>query len=125
MNIIARFNMGKRLNLVQRGSYERRAYASGLRYNKRFIWHSSPWKKVTGGSPGTNFKKFMNVSMNKELQSKARKRLNLEEPSVARPKKRMQPASKNVHYGPAAQQPVEEDEVIVDECQRVLDSLQV
>lgn len=32
MNILARFNMGKRLNLIQRDSFQLRSYLSGLRY---------------------------------------------------------------------------------------------
>lgn len=40
-NVEARVSMGKRLNLVQRGSYERRVNCCGLRYNKSFKWHLS------------------------------------------------------------------------------------
>jgi hypothetical protein len=47
MNIVSRFTMGKRLNLIQRGSYERRVCLSGLRYNKSLKWHVSPWKNFT------------------------------------------------------------------------------
>jgi hypothetical protein len=54
-NIVTRFNMGKRLNLIQRGSYERKVHLSALRYTKSFKWHLSPWKKSAGRSPGKYF----------------------------------------------------------------------
>lgn len=59
MNIVARFNMGKTLNLVQRGSYERRVYRAGLRFNRSFNWHTSPWKRCVQRSPGQYFKAYM------------------------------------------------------------------
>ncbi|KAB0803297.1 hypothetical protein PPYR_00267 [Photinus pyralis] len=44
MNIVARFNMGKRLNLIQRNSYGTRVYLAVLRYNSGHNWSISAWK---------------------------------------------------------------------------------
>ncbi|CAH1375544.1 unnamed protein product, partial [Tenebrio molitor] len=38
MSILARFNMGKRLNLIQRDSFQIRSYLTGLRYNQGEEW---------------------------------------------------------------------------------------
>lgn len=38
MSILVRFNMGKRLNLVGRNSFEMRACMSGLHFNDKFAW---------------------------------------------------------------------------------------
>ncbi|KAK4885560.1 hypothetical protein RN001_001831 [Aquatica leii] len=58
MEILSRFNVGKRQNLVQRVSFETRAYLSGLRYNDGPAWHGSPWKSIVGYSPEYYLKKI-------------------------------------------------------------------
>lgn len=59
MNIVSRFNMGKQLNLIQRGSCERRVQMSALRYNRSSFWYESPWKRFTNRSPGKHCKNYM------------------------------------------------------------------
>lgn len=39
MGVLVRFNMGKRLNLIQRDSFQIRAHLRGLRYNEGPSWH--------------------------------------------------------------------------------------
>jgi hypothetical protein len=66
---------GKRLNLIQRGSYERRVFLSGLRYNKSLKWHSSPWKDFTKHSPGQHFKTFISKPPTKTKKASTRRKL--------------------------------------------------
>lgn len=90
MNILARFNMGKRLNLVQRDGFETRSYLTGLRYNKGASWHTMTWKKCFERSPGKNLRRFVESAVKRcakrksEVTHKARKRLkfNPEKKSV-------------------------------------------
>lgn len=124
MNLVARFNMGKRLNLIQRGSYERRVYMSGLRYNKSFQWHSSPWKKSTGKSPGKHFKKFIDKHTSKK-ETPCRRKLLSEYPDNH--KKNTVSKVKNMDYGINAQEPEEqcETDFIMTEAQVIVQQLQV
>ncbi|KAF5282304.1 hypothetical protein FQR65_LT14358 [Abscondita terminalis] len=46
MQIVARFNSGKRLNLIQGGSFQRRATLASLRYNEGVGWHYKDKKKI-------------------------------------------------------------------------------
>jgi hypothetical protein len=80
MNIVSRFTMGKRLNLIQRGSYARRVYLAGLRFNKAFKWHRSPWKKYTGSSPGDHFSSYMEQQNSNKI-ARSKKHLFQEEES--------------------------------------------
>lgn len=120
MNIVARFNMGKRLNLIQRGSYERRVHLSALSHNKSSYWNVSPWKTVTKKSPGYYFKKFMDKKDVSNLRNNKTKK-NLF-PSVS--KKEKVPAQKNRDYGENAQQP-EDADILLMECQDIIKKLQV
>lgn len=124
MNIVARFTAGKRLNLIQRGSYQRRVYLSGLRHNKNANWHYSPYKKFTGTSPGKYLKNFMEQQSAHERfrkKSSCRKRLF----ATVNPKKKIKTQSeKNTDYGVLADQP--EDPVAMgQEVEEVIERLQV
>lgn len=103
MNIVARFNMGKRLNLIQRGSYERRVYLSGLRYNNSLKWHNSPWKKVTGNSPGKYFKKFIDSRSTKHASNLSNRQsiTSCNKKSV----QQQQRVTLNLDYGQKAEEP--------------------
>lgn len=123
MNIVARFNMGKRLNLIQRGSYERRAHLAGLRHNKRSFWHSSPWKRATGQSPGQHLKKFMKRAASKKSAVKSKRKLFPDQQEQSGKKKRK--VEKNTDYGPMAEQPDEDENFIDEEIIRIKESLTV
>lgn len=125
MNIVARFNMGKRLNLVQRGSYERRAYLSGLRYNKSFKWHSSPWKKCIGKSPGTNFKHFIKKHEGKKsCRAKLFSRENKNDEKTDKPNPK---SAMNRDYGVYADEPEDAEDLnfIMMEAELVVNQLNV
>lgn len=122
MNIVAKFTGGKRLNLIQRGSYERRVYLSGLRHNKKFNWHYSPYKQVVGRSPGKYFKNFMKQKTESE-SSKSRKRLFTENNDKPTKKVKTQASERNIDYGPQAEQP--DDEVTESDIEEVIQRLQV
>lgn len=78
MNIVSKFNMKKRLNLIQRGSYERKVHLAGLRYNYSFKWQSSAWKKTTEKSTGKYFEQFINKYKQKAMQANARHNVSKE-----------------------------------------------
>lgn len=72
MSIMARFNMGKRLNLIQRDGFQIRAYLSGLRFNKGVLWHHKSWKKHFLTSPHSNLKRYMRCQSELLLQKRKR-----------------------------------------------------
>ncbi|CAG9771313.1 unnamed protein product [Ceutorhynchus assimilis] len=59
MSLLCKFNAGKRLNTIQKGSLQTRAYLSGLRYNKGADWQSSTWLDSRPTVPGTAFQSFV------------------------------------------------------------------
>uniref|UniRef100_A0A1Y1LEE7 Uncharacterized protein n=1 Tax=Photinus pyralis TaxID=7054 RepID=A0A1Y1LEE7_PHOPY len=130
MNIISRFTAGKRLNLVQRGSYERRVHLAGLRHNKSFAWHYSPYKRYLETSPGAHFKMFVETHVQQQQKKEdrlARKRQaeHQNRPSEPAPKKRRkQTHDENYDYGPNAEEP-EDEEVMEKNVEEVISSLQV
>lgn len=74
MNIVCRFNAGKRMNLIQRGSFQTRANLSSLRYNKGASWHYSPWEEIMQSSPGQHFKTLLE----KQKRQKRRERTQVQ-----------------------------------------------
>jgi hypothetical protein len=70
MSILARFNMGKRLNLIQRDSFQIRSYLTGLRYNQGEEWHLSSWKKAFKKSPGKILKHYVANKMTSKMKRK-------------------------------------------------------
>ncbi|CAG9771359.1 unnamed protein product [Ceutorhynchus assimilis] len=71
MSLLARFNMGKRLNLIQRDSFQMRSHITGLKYNYGYRWHEKPWKTVFNRSPGKQLKKFMSNQERANLKRKS------------------------------------------------------
>ncbi|KAJ8911760.1 hypothetical protein NQ315_008812, partial [Exocentrus adspersus] len=126
MNIVARFNAGKRLNLIQRGSYQRRVHLSGLRHNKQLSWHYSPFKHLTGSSPGTYFKAYMNEAINMKRKLTRKRLFSDNEDETPRKKIKNTPEKKshNTDYGPKAEEP--EDELMLkNEVEEVMNRLTV
>ncbi|KAF2906033.1 hypothetical protein ILUMI_00143 [Ignelater luminosus] len=79
MNILVRFNMGKRLNLVRRDSFQTRCFLSGLKYHEGDLWHYKPWKTFFDKSPGKNLKQYI-----KRQDEKLRKRKSYHKPKAAK-----------------------------------------
>ena len=48
MGINAKFNGGKQINCVQKGSFEGRCYSSGLCFQAGLSWHGKIWEKSKG-----------------------------------------------------------------------------
>ncbi|KAJ8914142.1 hypothetical protein NQ315_016220 [Exocentrus adspersus] len=67
MSILCKYNAGKRLNLIQRGSFQTRAHLAGLQYNEGVRWHENAWMKLMDTNPGTNFKNWIDK---KEISAK-------------------------------------------------------
>ena len=55
MSILAKFNAGKRLNLTNRGYFQRRCTLTALSYQRGYGWHTNPWKATSKRSPGRYF----------------------------------------------------------------------
>ncbi|KAK5648270.1 hypothetical protein RI129_003162 [Pyrocoelia pectoralis] len=114
MSILARFiNMGKRLNLIQKGSFQNRTNLTSLRYC--FEWHYSPWKKATKRSPGKYFKLYITRKQSATLKTGA----------YTRQRKTQPKARVCLDYGPAAQQPPLHEDQVAEECERTLRQLEV
>lgn len=119
--------MGKRLNLIQRGSYQRRVYLSALRYNKKIDWHRSPYKSITRTSPGKHFKMYLERQKNRD-KLKLRRRLIFEDKENVKPKinkHSRERCMKNTDYGPLAEKEEEDENMIVSEVDRLLKKLNV
>lgn len=77
MSLVAKFTGGKRVNYTKAGSYQRRVFGATQVHSRGPSWHLSPWKKLTGKSPGKLFQK--NVSRRvaiSTLKSKYKKQKN-------------------------------------------------
>lgn len=57
MSLVAKFTGGKRVNYTKTGSYQRRVLGATQVHSRGQSWHLSPWKKLSGKSPGEFFKK--------------------------------------------------------------------
>lgn len=120
MSILARFNMGKRLNLIQRDSFNTRSYLTGLRYNSGFTWHSQSWKKYMEASPGKHFKAYMKGE--DETQRK-RKSLIREAPKC---RKKLKVDHENQHdYGSNIAEVHMNEEHLQKEIDKLAERLQV
>lgn len=51
--------MGKRLNLMSRGSYQRRVWITALQHNEGYSWHSKYMPRFAGCGPGASLEKFV------------------------------------------------------------------
>ncbi|KAI4465284.1 hypothetical protein MML48_3g00003487 [Holotrichia oblita] len=120
MNILARFNMGKRLNLIQRDGFQMRSYMTGLRYNEGQIWHSKPWKKCIGASPGKIFKKYMSTQHQKALK---RKLTNRKKPTIVK-RLKFSSSEKSSDYGPDIAAIVIGEEQLEQEVKKFMERLQ-
>lgn len=58
MSLVSKFTGGKRIDFSKRGSFKRRAVAAGLCFSAGPSWHSSPWKRMSGKSPGKVLKRL-------------------------------------------------------------------
>lgn len=105
MNILARFTEGKRLNSIQRGSFQARCHLSALRYNKSFDWHTSPWKYLMKNSPPPYLKEYVT----KNLKYATAKRISKQT------RRKNKVSLRNIDYGPRAIQPEPNDDEVLEE----------
>lgn len=104
MSLVAKFNSGKRINFTQRGSFQRRCHAAALRFQKGYSWESSPYKNLTGKSPGSAHKNVVR-KRTREHQTASRRKLDYPENEPAKKKRKMwKPAPHDKDYGPGAEQ---------------------
>lgn len=123
MSILARFNMGKRLNLIQRDSFQMRSVLTGLKYNEGYQWHEKPWRVVFQQSPPQTLKKYV-VSQANRLASSKKYREQVVRKLNYRKKKRIPLNPKtDTDYGPNISEiQVSETEIgneIENLCQRL------
>jgi len=85
MSLVAKFTGGKRVNYTKTGSYERRVLGAAQVHSRGPSWHLSPWKKLTGKSPGKLFKRNVSkrIAMSKYKKQKTfRCRVNNDKSTV-------------------------------------------
>lgn len=119
MSILARFNMGKRLNLIQRDSFNTRSYLTGLRYNEGHTWQREPWKKYMGESPGKHFKAYMN----KEDEAKRKRKCVFRD--VPKCGKKLKLDTENQDYGSNIAEVHIEEKDLHEEIDKLIERLQV
>lgn len=49
---LSKYNVGKRVDTMSRGSYQRRVYVTVLQHNEGYQWHNKHMHKYTGEHPG-------------------------------------------------------------------------
>ncbi|XP_063221397.1 uncharacterized protein LOC134530485 isoform X1 [Bacillus rossius redtenbacheri] len=102
MALVAKFTGGKRVNYTLQGSYHRRCHGAGLAHTLGASWHLSPWKRMSGRSPG---KVFKNMCISRKKKEIAR-RLRLSAEANAKVyKKKKRGGDADREYGPDAAQP--------------------
>lgn len=77
MSLLCKYQSGKRLNLIQRGSFETRCYMAALQYNLGISWSTAPWENILDFNPGENLKKYLRQ---RDRQNISRKMRRKEEP---------------------------------------------
>ncbi|KAF2879117.1 hypothetical protein ILUMI_27056, partial [Ignelater luminosus] len=125
MSLLARFNMGKRLNLIQRDSFQTRSVLSGLKYNEGHLWHYKPWKAFFNRSPGKNLKLYM-----KQQDEKLRKRKLYHKPKASKKLKfndseNGKESKKDLDYGVDIAEVVVNKENIEQEVDKLIERLKV
>lgn len=121
MSLLAKYNAGKRINFSQRGSFQRRSYIAGLQFQKGYPWELSPFKSVTGRSPGHTHKKLIK---HRSRLLKARKRRRLEYTNDIPAKRAKLSFPPDADYGPDAEE-LEDAEGLQQKCSEFLISLQI
>lgn len=105
--------MGKRLNLIQRNSFQTRAYLTGLRYNQGIKWHEQSWRKIFHRNPGKQLQKIIERKPSKS-------------PSRVKKQNREQPVpTDNLDYGKHAEMPELTNEEVEEAGTRFLEQLEV
>lgn len=106
---LCKYNNGKRLDTMSRGSYQRRVYITVLQHNEGYRWHQKFMKLFTGEDPGYWWHKMVQ----ERGKSLARTRKNQTSPGF----KRRGPNTAHeveVDYGPAAVEAAEQEVLQAD-----------
>ncbi|XP_063231011.1 uncharacterized protein LOC134535725 isoform X2 [Bacillus rossius redtenbacheri] len=122
MSLLAKYNAGKRINFTQRGSFKRRCTVAGMRFQKGHTWEISPFKKLTGRSPGMVHKKLIKKRVRQHVTIT---RCKLEYSETDKPVKRHKvftPADED--YGPDSEEP-EDLNNVQRKCEEFLKTLSV
>nr|CAD7432882.1 unnamed protein product [Timema monikensis] len=101
MALVAKYTGGKCVNYTLRGSYRRRCYGAALAHTSGPSWHLSPWKHVSGKSPGKVFKRTLAL---REKASSAR-HLNFTTTGQMKRSRTQRGGGPDIEYGPEAVQP--------------------
>ncbi|CAH1114767.1 unnamed protein product [Psylliodes chrysocephalus] len=100
MSLLAKYNAGKRLNLITRGSFETQANIAVLRYNKGINWHADSWRNITDTEEGENLKIFLKRMVAKEQSRKQLVNKNISKTESSTGSKQTK-KSHNTDYGPS------------------------
>ncbi|KAF2882481.1 hypothetical protein ILUMI_23706 [Ignelater luminosus] len=121
MSLLARFNMGKRLNLIQRDGFQMRSYLSALRYNVGQSWHHKSWKQYFKKSPSKILKTYM--TQQEEKHRKRRNTIRVKHSAVKRLKFDTTNKENNRDYGLNISEVFMTTDEIKDETNKLLEHL--
>ena len=137
MSIRCYFDGGKQYNRIQRGSFEARCYAAGLRVQSGTKWVAELWEKSTGEKPGEvyifitqeaeclcinfTFHQVFQAAVNRQQKTVEKDCARKASSSYQKKRKsaRYSSTSGTVqhHYGPHCQQPDPPKEELLTLCQ--------
>lgn len=123
MSLLAKYNAGKRLNLIMRGSFQTRCHLASLQYNKGPDWQGSVWKHIVKKSPGRTFtkmlrrKKYIRQYKSRYEKLKCRKSLFSTQCILRK--------GQNHDYGKNAEDAEWSEDDMRKECDRVIEKMQV
>jgi hypothetical protein len=72
MSLVAKYNQGKRLNLVMNGSFQNRCTMATLQYNQGLDWQLHSWRKIIKRTPKKNLKRLISGRSKKIIYKRNR-----------------------------------------------------
>lgn len=119
MALVSKFSGGKRVNYSNRGSYRRRCLGAAQSHTKGPSWHLSPWKQLTGRSPGRIFK----MKIAKREKVRARRALKYVDGRLSRKRKRPQASKPDENYGMQSTTPDINEIEMKSKCEEMVSKL--
>nr|CAD7257524.1 unnamed protein product [Timema shepardi] len=116
MSLVSKATGGKRVDYAKRGSYKRRAIGAAISHSAGPVWHLSPWKKMSGKSPGKSFKKL--CTRREKIRSDLNKRYTLSNKGSKR--KGKSSCSFDSDYGPEAIEPDMPSDEVTNQIEKLL-----
>ena len=121
--INAKFNGGKQINRIQKGSFEGRCYGAGLCFQAGPSWHGKIWEKSTGIENSVIMKDYCHRVYRK--RKAGRERQNSEPTKKRRRLSKVKKKRDDCHYGSNCQEPDIEPSELHKLCQETAESLRL